>query len=1099
MFKRLQMFIHAEGAISDGIADNELVAVIRLGSDLSENFYQIEQPLSITSHGTSSARAIWPENNELNVDLDALKKLKIQRYTSSSSPAFNQLYPVPQAGDGKIVRVKGHPNLGNVKTIMLGVINKSGVNKTGEIWFNEMRVSDFDNEGGWAAVVSADANFADLMDISLTGRMSTQGYGDVDQSVNQRNQDNIKQYEAVSNLNVGKLFPEKWGVQLPISASYGEDIKDPKYDAQYQDILLADTNESISPERNNAQDYTRRKSISLINFKKNRNPKSKRKARFYDFENLAFTYAFNEVYHKDYNVEKHLDQNVRTSIGYAYSFKPLSFTPFKKSKALKHKYFKIIKDFNFNLTPSSVSVNTNVTRSYNEQLSRTLVKGLTALPVLKQRNFLFDWDYNISYKPTKALRLTFRALNNNVYDDFKSTDDITLYQNYFNLGRPTHYHQSLDASYQIPIDKLPFLGFVKSNYSYTANFDWQGASKSSVEQIGNTIQNANTHNLSVDLNLKKFYKEIGLIKLIRSKKQKKLAKQRRERRKEERKKAKEKKKAEKKAAKEAARKAKEEGNANETNETGVATSEESQKNQESTTETSANGKSQGKGEKGKKEGKGENAKGEKKSAKVAAASSRGKIGRNGKRKAPKTFGEILFQSTYNLVTAVQNVKISYQENNGTLLPGYKPNVGMLGRDNYSGGFAPSFGFVFGSQVDMRNRALENGWMQTRNIYDPNDPNDDDPYYNKIYSTTHYDKLDVTAKVTPFKNFDIDVSANKIFTQNLSEQIDPTLDNTNLSKYASAITTENGNFSMSYFMLNTAFEDPDVLFLKFKENRASIASRLANETGNDVAGYGNTSQEVILPAFIAAYSGLSIDKVNLSPFRNIPLPNWNVRYKGLMKLKWFKKRFKSFSISHAYQSSYSILNFANNLQYNPETPTATDISGNYINQRLYTNVGLIEAFSPLVKVDIKLKNSFSIGGSINKDRMMTLNFNNNTMTQNTGTEYVVGLGYRLKDIPFNMRLKGKKIKFKGDLNLKLDVSLRDDQMMVRYFGENDEINDQITGGQNIFNLRIVADYSLNKNLQAGFYYLQDASDYQLSASYDRRSISSGISIKYNLGN
>jgi cell surface protein SprA len=113
--------------------------------------------------------------------------------------------------------------------------------------------------------------------------------------------------------------------------------------------------------------------------------------------------------------------------------------------------------------------------------------------------------------------------------------------------------------------------------------------------------------------------------------------------------------------------------------------------------------------------------------------------------------------------------------------------------------------------------------------------------------------------------------------------------------------------------------------------------------------------------------------------------------------------------------------------------------------------------------------------------------------------VVGLGYRLKDIPFNMRLKGKKIKFKGDLNLKLDVSLRDDQMMVRYFGENDEINDQITGGQNIFNLRIIADYSLNKNLQAGFYYLQDASDYQLSASYDRRSISSGISIKYNLGN
>ncbi|HIE31350.1 MAG TPA: cell surface protein SprA, partial [Methanosarcinales archaeon] len=265
MFKRLQLFVHAESKESGMIEDNDLVAIVRLGSDLSENFYQIEVPLTITPHTARSDKDIWPAENELNIDLDALKKLKLERYKpASESPQYNVLYSKTTT-KGNVISVKGHPNLGNVKTIMLGVKNVSDDVKTGEVWFNEMRVSEFDNEGGWSAIVSADANFADLLDISVTGRMATQGYGSVEQSVNERSQENIKQYEAVSNLNVGKMFPKTWGLQIPVSTSYGEEIKDPKYDAQYQDILLNETNADNSPNRNNAQDYTRRKSISLIN------------------------------------------------------------------------------------------------------------------------------------------------------------------------------------------------------------------------------------------------------------------------------------------------------------------------------------------------------------------------------------------------------------------------------------------------------------------------------------------------------------------------------------------------------------------------------------------------------------------------------------------------------------------------------------------------------------------------------------------------------------------------------------------------------------------------------------------------------------------
>jgi len=1035
MFKRLQLFIHAESMVGETpVEDNDLVAIVRLGSDLGDNFYQIEQPLKITEHFTTTDVAIWPAENELNVDLEALKKLKLERYDLGLPP--NQLFPLPEVGEtaGYRLRVKGHPNLGNIKTIMLGVRNKSADGKYAEIWFNELRASDFDNEGGWAAVLSADANFTDVLDLSVTGRMSTKGYGDVDQSVNERSQEDVMQYDAVSNLNVGKLLPDSWGLEIPLSTSLGEEVKQSKYDAQYQDILLEDTTLDNSPNRNDAQDYTKRSSISLINVRKNRNPKSDKKIRFYDIENLSVSYAYNKIFHKDYNVKRFLDENVRASAGYAYSFKPLTLSPFKKSKGLNGKYLKGLKSFSINLLPDNIAVNSNIMRTYNEQLSRSLIEGLPSLPTLTQRNFLFDWDYSVGYKPTKALRLNFRALNNHIYDDYRENNkDITLYQNFFNVGRPSHYHQNLDATYALPLDKLPLLNFIKSNYSYTADFDWQGASHSEIlfadhtatiaDLTGNIVQNANTHNLTVDLNMKKFYKEIGLPKLLRTKKQRKQARNKR-------KKAKDPKKG--------------------------------------------------------KLGKGKGG------------------SQNFKPKKPKTAGGKIARAFYDMVTSLKSVKASYQETNGTLLPGYKPEVGFLGRDQINGGLAPSFGYVFGSQVEIRNRALENGWLVSRNLHDPLNPNDDEAYYNQIYTQNHLEKLDLKAKVSPFKNFDIDFTANRIYTSNLSEQMDVVYDDVmGTPRFNTGLVTQTGNFSTSFFMMKTSFDEEDALFNKFKENRSVIAERLleqANNSAMDLSGFGSTSQQVILPAFIAAYSGKSVETVSLNPFRDIPLPNWQIRYRGLMKLKWFKKRFKNFSVSHAYRSSYSIVNYTNNLQYNASNPTATDVSGNYFNDKLFTNIGLIEEFSPLVKVDVKLKNSFSFNARLNKDRMMTLNFNNNTMTQNSGTEYVLGLGYRIKDLKTNLRLKGKKIPFKGDLDMKIDVSLRDDKMMVRYFGEDDSIeNDQPTGGQNVFSLRFIADYSLTKNLQAGLYYMQDASKYVISTTYDRHSISSGISIKYILGN
>ncbi|UMB52663.1 cell surface protein SprA [Lutibacter sp. A64] len=995
MYKQLKLFLHAEGVQTRAqVQNDELKAIIRLGSDLDDNYYQIEKLLTISDYSATDELDIWPEENNIEAMLEYLTNLKLLRFDEGLAP--NEVYPAegtvpPIEGiDGYEIRVKGNPNLSNIKTIMLGVKNVSNANQSAEVWFNELRVADFDNEGGWAAVVSADANIADLADVAVTGRMETQGFGGIEQSVNERSQEDTKLYDLVTNVNVGKLLPKDWGVSLPLSYSVSEEIKDPKYDSQYQDVLYEDTNIENSPNRESNQDYTKRRSISLINVRKEHNPNAERKQRFYNVENLSVSYAYNETFHRDYNVEKYVDQNVRASVNYNYSFEPKSIEPFKNWQSLNSKYFKFLKDLNINLVPTTVSVNSNIFRTYNEQLSRSLVEGLPQLPTLKQRHFMFDWDYTIGYNLTKSLQFNFRAANNYLYDDFDAADDIQIFDNFFSLGRPDHYHQTLSGTYKIPINKLPLLDFINADYTYAADFDWQASSQSYVEQVGNVIQNTNSHSLGLDVDFGKFYKNVGLTKLFNKKQS------------------------------------------------------------------------------------------------VASNSSESRLNNPTNRASQRTKQSrpTLKEGVYNLLTAFKKARLNYSENNGTYLPGYIPEVGFLGQDNYNGGVAPSLGFVFGSQIDIRERALENGWLLSRS--------ESDPYYNKTYSVTHMNKLDYTITVEPFSNFDIELRGNKIYTKNTSQQLD-VIDNV----LTDSPISQAGNFMISHNMIKTAFSNSDENFEEFKANREIIAQRLAQASGQPIDGFGVTSQQVSLPAFLAAYSGQDASKIKLSAFRDVPIPSWDINYKGLMKMAWFKDKFRSFSLSHSYNSQYSILSFTNNLEYNAQDPYAeTDIVGNYYNKTLFTNVDLIEEFSPLLKVDMKMKNSVSFSGRIDKDRRLNLNFSNNTITQTKGLEYVIGMGYRIKDLAMKFRFGGKLTRLKGDLDLRADLSLRDNKTIIRAI---DEDNDQVTGGQRLLSFKFFADYAINANLTASFYFDQSSSKYAISTTFPRQSVSSGLSIRYVLGN
>ena len=1020
-YKELKMFIHAESTIINGVDDDDLTAIVRLGTDLNDNFYQLEIPLKISTYGSLAPLDVWPEANNLDAMLEQLGKIKLARDVANAP--INELFTSTNIDFGDLVlRVKGNPTLAQIRTIMLGVRNNNPLEKSAEIWFNELRSAGFDNDGGWAAVVNADANFADVASLSMTGRMQTVGFGNVEDRVSQRSLDETKEYDISTSINIGKMMPKKWGIELPMNYSVGEQFIDPKFDPQYQDIELADVEaanlpSSIPRGTDVSRNYTKRSSISFINVRKNRNPESSKKPKFYDVENVSVSYSFNEESHRDYNIEGALSQKVMAAASYNFTFKPKFYEPFKKKELFKSKYLQLIRDINFNPLPSSLAINSRINRNFNEQRSRNLVEGLSAQPTLKQRRFLFDWDYAVAFNFTKSLAVNFNATNSFIYDAFGSGDDIEIFNNFFNVGRPTQYNQKLNTTYKLPINKIPYLGFMSLDYAYTADFDWKATSQdaSIIERVGNLIQNANTHNVTGSLNFAKLYKDTKFENLFLKKKNRKKS------------------------------------------------------NPNSLDKSTTN--------------------------KQVSARKRKK----------EPLGRKVIRGFYDVITSVKTGKISYSENNGQLLPGYAPEVGFLGRNNFGGGQAPSLGFVFGSQVDIRNTALVNGWLVAPRL-------DGEDYYDKTYTRTHFDKLDYNFSLKPAKDLNIEITGNKINTRSLAQQLDIRFDSTDpegngfIDESIPAFIT--GNFSTSYSMFSTAFKNGDQLFDQLRANRIAISRRLGEQAGIDVddpaninpldgtvVGFGTNSQDVLLPSFLAAYSGKNANNVKLGIFRDIPIPAWNLRYTGFMKYKWFKENFSSFSVTHGYKSSYTVSSFTNNLQYDDDNPTITNAAGDFESRTLVSSATLVDEFSPLIRVDMKMKNSFSMRGELKRDRTLTMNFNNSTLTDIKGTEYIFGFGYVFKDVKMKTSFTGKKQTLKGDINLRADVSLRDNLTLIR--SVNSE-NDQISGGQKLFSIKFTADYRLNSNLTASFYYNHQTSRYAISTTFPRQSINAGFNFIYNLG-
>ena len=350
----------------------------------------------------------------------------------------------------------------------------------------------------------------------------------------------------------------------------------------------------------------------------------------------------------------------------------------------------------------------------------------------------------------------------------------------------------------------------------------------------------------------------------------------------------------------------------------------------------------------------------------------------------------------------------------------------------------------------------------------------------------------------------------------------------------------GNYSISTNMIKTAFktsnESFSSAFEEFRSNRLIIANRLAenfygpnpipvygqgaySDLTNPIyaanvgypVGFGKNSQAVLLPSFLAAYTGFvgkpageEAKGISLDAFRDIPIPNWTIKYSGLMRYTFFKENFKRFSIQNSYKATYTLNSFRSNFEFDkapsgylPNGNLNVDAGGNLYNKLLIANVNLVEQFSPLMRVDFELKNSIKILAEMKKDRALSLSFDNNLLTEVKGVEYVVGLGYRIKDVIISSKLADNPTGvIKSDINIKIDGSYRNSQTIVRYLDYN---NNQLSGGQNIWSAKLTADYAFSKNFTAIFYYDHSFSKPVISTSFPITNIRGGFTLRYNFGN
>ena len=1157
-YEKIKMFIHAE-AVDDesSLSDDEVTCFIRIGQDYTENYYEYEVPLKVTPWWTSrpypdnndNRRLVWPEDNNMEVIFSELVDAKLERNAEikSGNPSVSQTMPyVVTTGSGRNKRkitVMGNPNIAIVKSLMIGVRNPQrkdnvftsdddGQEKSAEIWVNELRLTDFNESGGWAAQGAMNIKMADLGNVNVAGSTTQAGFGSIEQSTSERSMEQTNSVDVAANIELGKLFPKEANVRIPMFMSYSRMAVNPEYNPFDPDVKIKEGTKGLSRSDrrdylDGVQDLTERRSISFTNVgvgqrtkkkqtskaeeenlterqKKRKEKKSKNanKTHFYSPSNLSASYAYVEEKHSDYSVKYDNTTTHSGSLNYTFNNQPKAIEPFKKSKLLKKPYLRIIGDVNFYLTPAQIAWRTGVKREYNETLLRNISLGMTSggeeyTPTCDKS---FDWEreFSIKYNLSKGIKFTWMMNTMTVIEEPEGLIDKTnrteyeqfkkdVWESILEGGLAKEHNQKFTASYTVPINKIPLLNWTSLTARYASTYQWDRAPQveDSSLYVGNTIGNTNQININVQGNLDNLYNKIKPIESLQKK-----YKQTREKRL-----------AEKQETVTSTIKGfKAKKGASKTVSHNLRTEEAI------TVKVTAGGKDV----RSRFEILNEN----RVKVTVDEDVEDAEVVVTGSRTVSDSPALRVMEGVALAVIGLKNVSFAYTESNAMTLEGYRPeyNFSELRK-------TPGLPFIFGYQdTAFAEREARRGHLiDNINLIQP-------------FLTSNQRRVDIKATYQPIKALKIDFTGQRTITRKTSEyylvgNYDAKHDEYDVYR---STRMESGAYNVTVWTLKTAFGDRPTekntqseAFNEYRRNLHKFAWEQANQRlGHEPnyfgayepvgesdsimpAGYSISNPDIAVPAFLAAYTGQNngIDFTSWKNFR----PGWKLKYDGLTAYKPISKRVKSVSLSHGYQSTFSVGSFMSSKDYNYEQArmpeygnmswAVADVGGYGLFVPYYdiTSFSITEAFSPLFGVDVTWLNSLSSRLEYKRSRTMTMNLTNSQMLELYKREYVLGAGYRIQELvlPFKNR-KGDQ--FVSDCNLRADLTISDNITVTRDLVLNDN---EITSGQLGLAMSMSAEYELNDKVTLRLYYDYDLMSPKTTNSYRNTTTEFGFELKFSL--
>lgn len=1064
-YGKLKMFVHAEKKFeTDNLNDGDLTLFVRLGSDYTNNYYEYEVPLQLTPWGTaaSSKDLIWPEANNVEIDLQKLVEIKTNRNRKirSGEVDYNSTMLYSEMVEGRRYNVIGSPNLGKVKVIMVGVRNprKQTIDdgndmlpKSAIIWVNELRLADYINNGGWSAMALARTNLADAGNLSLYTSYATSGFGNLEDKLNKLELVNTFNVQSTLNLEMGKFLPDTWAMHIPLYIDHSTQIGSPEYNPLDPDVKLSDDLKTYQTqaERDSVRKMTQQRksttNLTLTNMRKERTGKSAMKPHFYDFENFSFSYAYSGERSSDDDLEYYNKDQHRGGLSYNFAInQPKQFKPFDKMKPFQNKNLRFIKDFNLYYQPKNVSFTTEIYRDIESTLLRNKSAALVIMNPSYFKQFTWRRDYNIQYDLARSFHITYDAIANARIDEppglVDNTTSDSIWTAIMRGGTMQNFQQNINVTWDLPFNKLPYLDFLRTPFSYRTTYNYLGTTQALSSQ-GAIISNSTVANLTAQANMQTLYNKSKLLKKAFAKKPPKKI---------------------------------------DLNKKGKDSDKD-------------------KNDLDKKRGL------EQKKADTALADSLRKAERQERLRELGYFG-------LRFATALKDFNIQYNNSFGATIAGFMGESRIIGLDP-SNQWTPGLPFVLGLPNGSQEMGANMAESSTIETLLRNDLFSHDTLMNNPSMGSQNRVISLMANFEPIRDFRIKLDATQNYSSRQEFYYKYSTASNQVEGPLSYIMT--GSYMTSAWAFRTLFKNSDDLFNQFLDARSVVANRLAainpdpysdlmvQDTMNGnyyPAGYGANQQSVLLTAFLSTYLGKDPAKKDFSPFLSLPLPNWNITYNGLSKIDFLKRWFSTISISHKYTSTYTIGNFYTDAAisaitegYDYGTESIINGNGDYIAPVSMEGVIINEQFNPLIMVSVNMVNSFQFKLSIQKTRNLNLSFSNNQLTETYRDGITFGTGYRFKDLEFHIKAGDKVHDLKSDLVLQANITYTNNLTQIRKINQGTR---QISSGAKVWMAEISAEYALSTTLTLRAFFNTNINDPYITNTYRNSTTKGGLTVRFS---